>query len=253
LPHDSTTPYSIKQALSANKVSKSRWHARLGHPSTTVVRFVLSKHSLPSSSDSFEELVCDACQLAKIHQLPYPISTCASKAPLELIFSYVWGPTCDSIDKYKYYVIFIYDFSKFTWIYLLKHKSKVFQRFKQFQSLVERLFDQKILVVQFDWGGEYQKLHTFFKEVGISHHVSCLYVHQQNRSTKRKHRHIVEVGLSLHVHAHMPLKYWDEAFLVATYLINWLPSKVLQSSSPFECLFEEKLNYGVPRTFRCAC
>jgi hypothetical protein len=42
LPHDSTTPPSVKQTLSANKVSKSRWHARLGHPSTSIVRFVLN-------------------------------------------------------------------------------------------------------------------------------------------------------------------------------------------------------------------
>jgi hypothetical protein len=150
LSHGSTTPSPVKQALSANKVSKSRWHDRLGHPSTTIVRFVLSKNSLPSSSDSFEELGCDAYQLAKSHQLPYSISSSASKTPLELIFSDVWGLACDFISKYKYYVSFIDDFSKFTWIYLLKHKSEVFQCFKEFQSLVDHLFDRKIPAVQSD-------------------------------------------------------------------------------------------------------
>jgi hypothetical protein len=58
-------------------------------------------------------------------------------------------------------VSFIDDYSKFSWIYLLKHKSKVFQKFKEFQSLVERLFDKKILVMQTDWGGEYQKLNSY--------------------------------------------------------------------------------------------
>jgi hypothetical protein len=53
--------------------------------------------------------------------------------------------------------------------------------------------------------------------------------------------------------AHMPLKYWDEAFLAATYLINSLPTKVLQFSSPLECLFQEKPNYSVLRTFAYAC
>jgi hypothetical protein len=114
LPHDSTTSSSVKQALSVNNVSKSRWHARLRHPSTTIVRFVLSKNSLQSSSDSSEAIVCDAYQLAKSHQLHYPISTSASKAPLELIFSDVWGLSCDTISKYKYYVSFIDYFSKFT-------------------------------------------------------------------------------------------------------------------------------------------
>jgi histone deacetylase 1/2 len=132
----------------------------------------------------------------------------------------VWGPAPDSINKNKYYVSFIDDFSKFTWIYLLKKKSDVFQRFHDFQNHVERLFDKKIITMQTDWGGEYQKLNSFFQRVGITHHVLCPHAHQQNGSAERKHQHIVEVGLSLLAQASMPLKFWDEAFLTATYLIN---------------------------------
>jgi histone deacetylase 1/2 len=62
---------------------------------------------------------------------------------------------------------------------------------------VERLFDRKILALQSDWAGQYQKLSSFFSRIGISHHVSCPYAHQQNGSAERKHRHIVEVGLYL--------------------------------------------------------
>ena len=112
---------------------------------------------------------------------------------MELVFSDVWGPACESIGRYKYYVSFIDDFSKFTWIYLLKHKFEVFQKFRDFHNLVERLFDKRILAVQTDWGGEYQRLNTFFQRIGISHHVSCPYAHQQNGSVERKHRHIVEM------------------------------------------------------------
>jgi IS30 family transposase len=96
--------------------------------------------------------------------------------------------------------------------------------------LLNDYFDKKILVVQTDWGGEYQKLNTFFQRIGISHHVSCPYAHQQNGLAERKHHHIVEVVLSLLAHASMSLKYWDEAFLVATYLINRIPTKVLNFS-----------------------
>jgi histone deacetylase 1/2 len=72
-----------------------------------------------------------------------------------------------------------------------------------------------------------KNFHPFFNEIGISHHVSCPYAHQQNGSAKRKHRHIVEVGLALLAHASMQLKFWDEAFLATTYLINRIPSKVI--------------------------
>jgi histone deacetylase 1/2 len=51
--------------------------------------------------------------------------------------------------------------------------------------------------MQTDWGGEYEKVNSFFRKVGNTHHVSCPHAHQQNGSTERKHRHIVEVGLSI--------------------------------------------------------
>ena len=99
------------------------------------------------------ESVCEACQCAKSHQLPYPKSNSVSHAPLELIFSDVWGHARDSFGRNKYYVSFIDDYSKFTWIYLLKHKSEVFSIFQEFHKLVERYFNGKILTVQSDWEG----------------------------------------------------------------------------------------------------
>jgi hypothetical protein len=150
-------------------------------------------------------------------------------------------------------VSFIDDYSKFTWIYLLKKKSDVFQKFRDFQHHVERLFDRKIIAMQTDWGGEYQKLNSFFQRVGISHLVSCPHAHQQNGPAERKHRHIVEVGLSLLAYASMPLKYWDQAFLTAVYLINRLPSKVIQSQTPMERLFGKSGDYSLLRIFGCAC
>jgi histone deacetylase 1/2 len=158
-----------------------------------------------------------------------------------------------SAGKHAYYVSFIDDFSKFTWIYLLKKRSDIYQAFLNFQQYVERKFDRKIVTMQTDWASEYEKLHAFFQTAGITHHVSFPHAHQQNGSTKRKHRHIVEVGLSLLANASMPLKYWDEAFLTATFLINFLPSKVINLESPAERLLHITPNYDALRTFSCAC
>jgi histone deacetylase 1/2 len=95
-------------------------------------------------------MICDACQMGKSHQLPYPRSTSVSTSPLDLVFSDVWGSSPSSIGRNSYYVSFIDDYSKFTWVYLLRHKSKVFQCFQDFQQLVERQSDQKILAMQTD-------------------------------------------------------------------------------------------------------
>lgn len=67
-----------------------------------------------------------------------PKSFSVSKFPLELIFSDVWGPALESVCRKKFYVSFIDDYSKFTWVYLLRFKSEVFPKFQEFQALVER-------------------------------------------------------------------------------------------------------------------
>jgi histone deacetylase 1/2 len=250
-PLPSTDP--IKQAFGVVKPTFARWHSRLGHPSSPIVLRVVSRNKLPCSFESNKESVCDACQKAKSHQLPYAKSSSFSSHPLELIYSDVWGHAPESVGGKKYYVSFIDDYSKFTWIYLLKFKSEVFEKFHEFQKLVERLFDRKILTIQTDWCGEYQKLHSFFEKVGITHHVSCPHAHQQNGAAERKHRHIVEVGLALLAHALMPLKFWHKAFLAATYLINRIPSKVIDYMTPLERLFNQTPDYSSLRIFGCAC
>jgi histone deacetylase 1/2 len=117
---------------------------------------------------------------------------------------------------------------------LLRKKSNVVDVFHNFMNFVEHRFSRKIDSMQTDWGGEYEKLNPFFKKLGITHHVSCPHAHQQNGSGERKHRHIVEVGLDLLANASMPLKFRDEAFLNTTYLINLMPSKIIDNTSPLE-------------------
>jgi histone deacetylase 1/2 len=181
------------------------------------------------------------------------VSTSVSIVPLEQVFSDVWGLASVSVGKHAYYVSFIDDYIKFTWIYLLKKCYGVYQVFLNFYQLVEQKFVRKIITMQTDWGGEYEKLHGFFQKIGSTHHVSCPHAHQQNGSTGHKHRHIVEVGLSLLAHASMPLKFWDEAFLTTAFLINLLPSKVIDFDSPTERLLGTTPNYDALCIFGCAC
>jgi histone deacetylase 1/2 len=61
------------------------------------------------------------------------------------------------------------------------------------------------------------------------------------------------VGLALLAHASMPLKFWDEAFLTATFLINLLPSKVIDFNTSTDRLLGTTPNYDALRIFDCAC
>jgi len=100
--------------------------------------------------------------MAKSHQLPYTSSHHTSNSPLDLIYSDVWGPAPLSVGRHSYYVSFIDDYSKYTWVYLLKKKSDVFQVFHDFQYLVERKFNRKIISLQTDWGGRVSKTELLF-------------------------------------------------------------------------------------------
>ena len=169
------------------------------------------------------------------------------------MYSDVWGHAQTSVSGHNYYVSFIDAYSRFTWLYLFKRKSDVFTVFLQFQAHVERLLNHKIIHVQSDWGGEYRNLSTFFQKHGIAHRVACPHTHQQNGAAERKHRHIVETSLTLLVYASVPFRFWSDAFTTACYLINRLPTRLLQMKSPVELLFQEPPDYKFLKVFGCAC
>ena len=94
------------------------------------------------------------------------------KHPLELVFSDVWGHAQTSVSGHNYYVSFIDAYSRFTWLYLIKRKSDVFDVFIQFQAHVERLLKQKIIHVQSDWGVNTTTSTRFLTNLGS--HIMCL-------------------------------------------------------------------------------
>jgi hypothetical protein len=76
-----------RQALGVSRSSLHRWHSQLGHPTVPIVQRVVSRFNLPCHDESNKGSVCDACQQAKSHQLPYPKSSSFSSYPLELVYS----------------------------------------------------------------------------------------------------------------------------------------------------------------------
>ena len=84
-----------------------------------------------------------------------------------MIYSDVWGHTQISVSGHEYYVSFIDAYSRFTWLYLLKRKSDVFDVFLQFQAHVERLLKHKIIHVQSDWGVSITTSMRFLPSLGF--------------------------------------------------------------------------------------
>lgn len=223
-----TSNESLPSCSSNSLNNFSLWHNRLGHPSTKVVKSILAHRDI-SCVNKCDSHFCSACCLGKITRFPFPSSQNQTTSPLQLVHTDLWGPSpTPSVNGYKYYIHFLDDYFKFTWLYLLRTKSKAFNTFCNFMAQAELQLGFKIKSVQSDWGGEYRAFTNFLISNGIHHRVSCPGSHQQNGSAERKHRHIVEMGLTLLANASMPLKYWDEAFRITVYLINRLPSTSLQ-------------------------
>ena len=81
---------------------------------------------------------CENCVYGKQNQVSFPSGGKRAKQILELVHSDVFGPVkVPSLGKFVYYVSLIDGFSWNTWIYLLRNKSEVFDRFKEFKALVE--------------------------------------------------------------------------------------------------------------------
>ena len=62
-----------------------------------------------------------------------------------------------SLSGFEYYITFIDEFSRNTWIYLLKAKSEVFEKFKEFKALIENLSDKKLKTPIRQWRRTYLK------------------------------------------------------------------------------------------------
>ncbi|GKE17606.1 ribonuclease H-like domain-containing protein, partial [Tanacetum coccineum] len=102
-----------------------------------------------------------------------------------------------SREGFKYFLTIVDDYSRAVWTYLLKTKDEVFDCFVNFIKLIHNQFNAKIKTVKSDNGTEFvnKKMFTLFSDLG---------------------------GI--------PLNFWSDCILIAVYLINMLPSSVLNGS-----------------------
>ncbi|KAL0341917.1 UNVERIFIED_CONTAM: Retrovirus-related Pol polyprotein from transposon TNT 1-94 [Sesamum calycinum] len=179
-----------------------------------------------------------------------------AKAVLELIHTDVCGPMrTPSHEQNRYFILFIDDYSRMTWVYFMREKSEVFKVFKKFKNLVEKQSGRSIKVLRSDRGKEYNnsEFDKFCEEEGIEHQTTVSYNPQQNGVSERKNRTVMEMARSMLQEKHLPKAFWAEAVYTAVYLLNRCPTKAVQNMTPIEAWSGKKPSAKHLRVFGSIC
>ncbi|KAE8711005.1 hypothetical protein F3Y22_tig00110307pilonHSYRG00083 [Hibiscus syriacus] len=144
------------------------------------------------------------------------------------------------------------DWERSTWVYLLQHKSDVSTIIHVFISMIKKQFDLDIKSFRSDNAPELN-FTELFANLGIIHQFSYVETPQQNSVVERKHQHLVDVARALYFQSKVPIKFWGDCLLTATYLINRLSSPVLNNKYPYEVLYGHLPDYSRLRAFGCLC
>ncbi|KAM1047539.1 hypothetical protein ACFX2C_026882 [Malus domestica] len=215
---------------------------------------MLKESQISVSLDKSPHL-CSACIRGKMTRQPFPSKCNKSSVPFEKVHTDVWGPSPTvSLEGYRYYVIFVDECTRFTWIFPLVNKSDVYTVFVKFHAFVMNHFKCSIKTLQSDGGGEYMSrlFKQFLDTNGILHLVSCPYTPQQNGLAERKHRHIIETTVTLLSAARLPQQFWFHACSHAVFLINRMPCQNLEMVSPYVKLFAQSPSLSSLKIFGTA-
>ncbi|GJT66412.1 retrotransposon protein, putative, ty1-copia subclass [Tanacetum coccineum] len=179
---------------------------------------------------------CVSCLSGKMARKPYSHQVERPKDLLGLIHTDVCGPfRIVSRQGASYFVTFTDDFSRYGYVYLLKHKNEVFETFKVFQKEVENQLGKTIKSLRSDCGGEYmsQEFLDHLKEHGIIAHRTPPYTPQNNGVSKRKNRTLLDMVRSMMSQTTLPKSFWDYALETAARILNMVPSKKFDKT-PYE-------------------
>jgi hypothetical protein len=213
------------------------WHDRLGHRDPNAIKLLEQQLDNFGISQCQVKKVCECCIEAKLTRKPLPKkSDSRSSELLDLIHMDVCGPMQTvTPGGNRYFMTMIDDHSKYTVLYLLKNKSEVQTKIKEYVKFVQTKFKRTPKVIRSDRGGEYtsHELTQFLRAEGIKAQLTVPYTPQQNGCSERKNRYLVEMARSMLIDSKLSTKYWGEAVTTANYLQNILPAAG-EATTPYE-------------------
>jgi hypothetical protein len=169
--------------------------------------------------------------------------------PFDLIHFDIWCPISIScIHKHSYFLTAIDDFSRYTWITLMKSKSETRQHVINFITLIENQHDCHVKIVRSDNGHEFI-IPQFYASKGILYQTSCVETPQQNARVERKHQHILNITRALLFQSNLPKPFWSYATTHVVFIMNRVPSPILNNQSPYFLLHKKRFDLHQLKVF----
>ena len=179
----------------------------------------MAKNKMVSGLDfnwKHESSFCESCVEGKSHRLPFQQSTGKrANHPLELIHSDVCGKIgTQSLGAGEYFITFVDDHTRYVWVYILKHKGEVLQRFQEWKALVEKSSRRKIKTLR---SGEYTSTEfaSYLIKEGIKHELTIPHTPQQNGVAERLNHTLIEGVRTMLADSKLPHRFWAEALSTA--------------------------------------
>jgi hypothetical protein len=258
LPGSLTQSSSAVAALTAvphtlTAVTPTTWHRHLGHPGPDALSS-LSQSSFIQCTNKKHDF-CHACQLGKHTRLPFCSSSHHAEHPFDLIHLDLLTSLVVSVSGSKYYLVILDDFTHYLWTFPLKLKSDTLTTLSNFFVYVSTQLSRTVKAIQCDNGCEFDNSFTciFLLPHDTQLRMSCPYTSPQNGKDERIIRSVNNVIRTLLIQASLLRHYWAECLHTSTYLLNRLPTTVIQAACPHLALFGSVPFYEHLRVFGCTC
>ena len=251
------SPRPVSRCLSARVQDNNwLWHCRYGHLNFSGLKTLYQKNmviGLPPIQ--LQTDICDECTVGKQPCDSFPTAPAwRAEHILELVHSDLCGPINPaSCSGKRYFLTFIDDYSRKTWVYLLHEKSEAFAAFQSFKSKVEKMTDYSIKCLRTDRGGEFNSraFMTYCEQHGIQRQLTAAYTPQQNGVAERKNRTILNMVRSMMVRQNLPKTFWPEAVNWSVHILNRSPTFAVKAMTPEEAWSNRKPSVAHFKIFGC--
>ncbi|GJT60505.1 retrovirus-related pol polyprotein from transposon TNT 1-94 [Tanacetum coccineum] len=170
----------------------------------------------------------------------------------EIVICLILCQNVNSIYKDSYFITFMDDYSRYGYVYLLKHKHEIFETFKVFKNEVENQLGKTIKALRSDRGGEYisQEFKDYLKACGIIQQLTPPYTAQHNGVFERRNHTLLDMVRSMMNLTTLPLSFWDYALESATGILNMVPTKKVDKT-PYELWYGKVPNLSYLKVWGC--